>query len=61
MLEWDQDTVHWKAPQKKSFRGAVRQFSGLDFIAQLTLYIPPPTAIDFVAMECIPPAAAKPW
>jgi hypothetical protein len=43
MIEWDQeqDTVTWKAPQKGYFKGKERYFSCLDFIAQLTLHIPP--------------------
>jgi hypothetical protein len=43
MIEWDQqqDTVIWKAPQKGYFKGKERHFSCLDFIAQLTLHIPP--------------------
>jgi hypothetical protein len=43
MLEWDQeqDTVTWKAPPKGYFKGTERHFSCLDFIAQLTLHIPP--------------------
>jgi hypothetical protein len=43
MLEWDQDqdTVTWKAPQKGFFKGKDRYFSCLDFIAQLTLHVPP--------------------
>jgi hypothetical protein len=43
MIEWDQDqdTVTWKAPQKGYFKGTQRHFSCLDFIAQLTLHIPP--------------------
>jgi len=43
MVEWDQeqDPVTWKAPQKGFFMGTERHFSCLDFIAQLTLHIPP--------------------
>ena len=43
MIAWDQeqDTVTWKAPQKGFFKGTERHFSCLDFIAQLTLHIPP--------------------
>ena len=42
-IEWDdqEDTVTWKAPQKGYFKGRERHFSCLDFIAQLTLHIPP--------------------
>jgi hypothetical protein len=42
-IHWDQDrdTVTWKAPQKGYFKGKERHFSCLDFIAQLTLHIPP--------------------
>src|SRR3989304_3117470 len=38
-LYWDceTDTVLWHAPKKGLFRGEDRYFSGLDFIAQLTL------------------------
>jgi hypothetical protein len=41
-LYWDDetDTVLWHAPKKGPFRGEDRYFSGLDFIAQLTLHIP---------------------
>ena len=31
----------WHAPRKGPFKGEDRYFSGLDFIAQLTLHIPP--------------------
>ena len=43
MIEWDQeqDTVTWKAPRNGYFKGKERHFSCLDFIAQLTLHIPP--------------------
>ena len=42
-LYWDgeTDTVLWHAPRKGLFKGEDRYFSGLDFIAQLTLRIPP--------------------
>ena len=42
-LYWDSetDTVLWHAPRKGPFKGEDRYFSGLDFIAQLTLHIPP--------------------
>ncbi len=42
-LYWDgeTDTVLWHAPRKGPFKGEDRYFSGLDFIAQLTLHIPP--------------------
>ena len=35
------DTLTWKAPSKGHFRGREQYFSGLDFIARLTLHIPP--------------------
>ncbi|MBN2352229.1 MAG: transposase [Spirochaetales bacterium] len=35
------DTVLWHAPKKGHFRGENRYFSGLDFIARITLHIPP--------------------
>ncbi|MBN1522895.1 MAG: transposase [Spirochaetales bacterium] len=35
------DTLTWKAPKKGHFRGKEEYFSGLDFIARLTLHIPP--------------------
>ena len=35
------DTLTWKAPSKGHFRGKEQYFSGLDFIARLTLHIPP--------------------
>jgi len=43
MAEWDEqkDTVTWKAPQKGFFKGTERHLSCPDFIAQLTLHIPP--------------------
>jgi hypothetical protein len=42
-LSWDSltDTVLWHAPKKGHFRGENRYFSGLDFIARLTLHLPP--------------------
>jgi SAM-dependent methyltransferase len=42
-LYWDSetDTVLWRAPRKGPFKGEDRYFAGLDFIAQLTLHIPP--------------------
>jgi hypothetical protein len=42
-LYWDSftDTVLWHAPKTGHFRGENRYFSGLDFIARLTLHIPP--------------------
>ncbi len=42
-IHWDQDrdTLTWKAAQKGYFKGKERHFSCLDFIAQLTLHIPP--------------------
>jgi len=35
------DTITWKAPKKGHFKGKEQYFSGLDFIARLTLHIPP--------------------
>jgi len=35
------DTLTWKAPSKGHFRGKEQYFAGLDFIARLTLHIPP--------------------
>lgn len=42
-LEWDeeQDTITWTSSPTGYFRGQQRHFSCLDFIAQLTLHIPP--------------------
>jgi hypothetical protein len=42
-IRWDeqQDTVTWSAPPSGFFKGKVRRYSSLDFIAQLTLHIPP--------------------
>jgi hypothetical protein len=42
-LYWDTDTdtVLWHGPKKGYFRGEKRYFSGLDFIARVTLHIPP--------------------
>jgi hypothetical protein len=42
-LTWDQreDTISWKAAEKGHWRGEVRHFDSLDFIAQVTLHIPP--------------------
>jgi len=42
-IHWDQDqdTVTWKSSTWGYFKGRERHFSGLDFIAQLTLHIPP--------------------
>jgi hypothetical protein len=35
------DTVFWKAPGKGPFKNEERTFGSLDFIAQVTLHIPP--------------------
>jgi hypothetical protein len=42
-IHWDQeqDTVTWKSSPSGYFRGREKHFSALDFIAQLTLHIPP--------------------
>jgi hypothetical protein len=42
-IHWDedQDTVTWKSCTSGYFRGREKHFSALDFIAQLTLHIPP--------------------
>ena len=37
----DQDTVSWKSSTSGYFEGRERHFSCLDFIAQVTLHIPP--------------------
>ena len=42
-LTWDQgeDTISWKAAEKGHWKGEVRHFDSLGFIAQITLHIPP--------------------
>ena len=42
-LYWDPetDTVLWHAPKRGHFRGEAGYFSGLDFIARITLHVPP--------------------
>ncbi|MBN1797077.1 MAG: transposase, partial [Spirochaetales bacterium] len=42
-IVWEKktDTVVWKAAKKGPFKGKERYFSCTDFIAQLTLHIPP--------------------
>jgi hypothetical protein len=42
-IHWDQDqdTVSWKSSTSGYFKGRERHFSCLDFIAQVTLHIPP--------------------
>ncbi|MCX7037784.1 MAG: hypothetical protein NT005_01385 [Spirochaetes bacterium] len=40
-IHWDEDTVTWKSSSAGYFKGRERRFSGLDFIAQVTLNIPP--------------------
>ena len=42
-IRWDeqQDTVTWSAPPSGFFKGKVRRYSSLDFIAQVTLHVPP--------------------
>jgi hypothetical protein len=42
-LTWDQreDTISWKAAEKGHWKGEVRHFDSLGFIAQVTLHIPP--------------------
>ena len=41
-LTWnrDEDTLSWKAPEKGHFKGEVRHFDCLDFIARVSLHIP---------------------
>ncbi|MGA2640459.1 MAG: ankyrin repeat domain-containing protein [Spirochaetia bacterium] len=52
-IHWDQDqdTVSWKPSTSGYFKGRERHFSCLDFIAQVTLHIPPRT----------PPPGAPLW
>jgi hypothetical protein len=38
--ESETDTIAWQAPKKGYFHGREQYFSGLDFIARLTLHIP---------------------
>ena len=40
-LTWDrdEDTLSWKAPENGHFKGEVRYFDALDFIAQVTMHI----------------------
>ncbi|MCX7038097.1 MAG: transposase [Spirochaetes bacterium] len=42
-IRWDekQDTVTWSASPSGFFKGRTRHYSSLDFIAQMTLHIPP--------------------
>jgi len=42
-IRWDeqQDTVTWSASPSGFFKGSIRHYSSLDFIAQVTLHIPP--------------------
>ena len=42
-IRWDeqQDTVTWSASPSGFFKGRIRRYSSLDFIAQVTLHIPP--------------------
>ncbi len=42
-LTWDrdEDTLSWKAPENGHWKGEVRHFDSLDFIAHVTLHIPP--------------------
>jgi len=42
-LSWDRDddTLAWKAPEGGHWKGEVRHFDALDFIALVTLHIPP--------------------
>ena len=42
-IRWDeqQDTVTWSASPSGFFKGKVRRYSSLDFIAQVTLHVPP--------------------
>jgi hypothetical protein len=41
-IRWDeqQDTVTWSASPSGFFKGRIRRYSSLDFIAQVTLHIP---------------------
>jgi hypothetical protein len=43
-IRWDeqQDTVTWSSSPSGFFKGKTRRYSSLDFIAQVTLHIPPP-------------------
>jgi hypothetical protein len=42
-IRWDeqQDTVTWSASPTGFFKGKVRRYSSLDFIAQVTMHVPP--------------------
>jgi hypothetical protein len=42
-IRWDeqQDTVTWSASPSGFFKGRIRRYSSLDFIAQVTLHVPP--------------------
>jgi hypothetical protein len=42
-IRWDeqQDTVTWSASPSGFFKGKIRRYSSLDFIAQVTLHVPP--------------------
>ena len=41
-IRWDEqhDTVTWSAPPSGFFKGRIRHYSSLDFIAQVTLHVP---------------------
>ena len=41
-IRWDepQDTVTWSASPSGFFKGRIRRYSSLDFIAQVTLHVP---------------------
>jgi hypothetical protein len=42
-IRWDeqQDTVTWSASPSGFFKGRIRRYSSLDFLAQVTLHVPP--------------------
>ena len=42
-IRWDEqrDTVTWSASPWGFFKGSIRRYSSLDFIAQVTLHVPP--------------------
>jgi hypothetical protein len=42
-IRWDepQDTVTWSSSPSGYFKGRQRRYSSLDFIAQVTLHVPP--------------------
>ena len=61
-IRWDeqQDTVTWSASPSGFFKGRIRRYSSLDFIAQVTLHVPPRGRHLVRRYGCTPRVGAEP-